>query len=145
MSDIGEQGSSKKFDPKSATISGISVAALLTILQSQGITFMNKSQEEKNAVVIQKTLENRLNLDAQSKRIDKIEKSIESIERQIREGFEASSRDLKREAEKISDIVRIMAGDRYTKSEHNSYAQSINDRLNRLEDRLRELQKHRND
>lgn len=139
MSD--EQGSDRKWDKKSLGVGGVSVAALLTILQSQGITLMNSHQEAKNAQVLEKVVKSELRDKAQDEKINKLERSLDNIQTQIRDGFRESRIDLRGEIEKLSDIVRMGSADRYTKTEHMSFVRELNARFQRNEENIKDLQK----
>lgn len=131
----------KNWDKKSIGAGGAAVFAVLTVLQGQGITLMNASQEEKNAAIIQKTVINELKNQTQDQRIDQLEKSLNNLEQQIRAGFDQSRLDLRSEIEKLSEILRVMTADRYTKGEHLSFAESVSGRIQRLEDDIRRLER----
>lgn len=138
---MSEEQGSKRWDKKSMGVGGLTVAAFLTLLQGQGITLMNAGQEAKNAEILEKVVKTELRNSAQDEKIKKIEKHLDNIETQIREGFKESRVDLRREVEKLSDIVRLAANDRYTKSENLAFTREINARFQRNEENIKELQK----
>lgn len=137
-----EQGGSK-LDKKAMGIGGASVFAVLTLLQGQGITLMNSGQETRNAQIYAKTVENSQKYDAVEKRTARLEQSVIDIQKQIIEGFDKNRNEIRQEVARISDIVRISASDRFTKTEHQSYSDSINARLIRLEDQVNEINKNK--
>lgn len=134
-----EQGGSK-LDKKSLGIGGASVFAVLTLLQGQGITLMNAGQERKNAEVLEKVIKTELRNNAQDERIKQIEGHLNAIEGHIKDGFKESRVDLRREVEKLSDIIRLAANDRYTKSENMAFTREINARFQRNEENIKQLQ-----
>lgn len=112
---------------------GGSVLALL-LLQDRGIDLMSKNQQSMVQVAVEKTLAN-------SNRIENLETELKGIREKIDAGFSGVRKDLRHEVDRISEIVRAEANDRYTKTEHNHYANFMDRRIEKLEKEIKELRK----
>lgn len=97
---------------------GGGVVALLALFFSQGMEQMNKTSSVQQQAAIERSLAN-------TERINRLENRIDK-------GFD----EIKTQVGKVSDIVRISTNDRYTKRDHESYARAVEDRFERLEDKL---------
>lgn len=123
-----------KWDLKQLGVGGGSALGLLFLFQSQGIDLMNQKTDAQNNVILEKTLAN-------AGRIDKLERAVSDFNDKLQREFQ-SLRDLMREdGIRITAIVAEAAKDRYTKSEHNVYAQSLDLKFQRLEDKIENCEK----
>lgn len=117
-------------------VGGATLVGLLMSFQNQGIDLISKNQVAQNQVVIEKTIAN-------STRINKLETNVQALNDKIDRGFDSVRAQLRDETSKISDIIRISAGDRYTKTEQTSYQNAIEVRLQRIEDDVKALGKEK--
>jgi len=135
-----------KVDYKTATISGAGGATLVGLLmafQNQGVEMIQKNQAVQSQVFIERTNANAQMTTANSQRIDKVETTVQNLNNKIDNGFNSIRAQLRDETSKISEIIRISSSDRYTKSEQHSHEISINARLQRIEDEIKDIQKRR--
>lgn len=119
----------KKLDYKSAGIGGVAgstVIGLLMALQNQGINSINDKTIAERQVLSQA-------IEFQKTRMDKFEGRFSLMEAKIDRGFDS----LRDQNSRLSEIVRLATSDRYTKTEHNSYKDSVELRLQRIEDDLK--------
>ncbi len=137
---------SGKIDYKTIGASGLGGAALITLLmnfQQQGIELISKNNETQNRLAIEKTVAN-------SDRIDRIEKTLENVATKLEQtesslnhkmdtGFTSIREQIREDTGKLSDIVRIASGDRFTKTEHISYRDSVDIKIDRLQQQINRL------
>lgn len=93
---------------------------------------MNKNTEANQQVVIEKTIQNR-------GRIERLEKSIQSINAKIDKGFEGIRDKMTEQVSKIMDATQIKMNDRYTKTEHQEYSKLIDARLEIIKDEIKTI------
>lgn len=123
-------------DYKTIGISGVSGAGLVALImnfQAQGIDLINKNNMQGQEIARIQSLNN-------SKRLDKVETSIEKINEKLDKGFLDIRTQLSSDITTINNTLRLMTADRYTKTEHNAFADSIHLKLQRMDDRLREVE-----
>lgn len=123
----------KDWDLKQLGVGGGSVLGILLFFQSQGIDMMTKHQTEQNNVVIQKTIAN-------TQRITQLEQAVKDINDKMDDGFDGVRKEVRSEVSKISDIIREGVKDRYTRTEHQAYKESMELWLRRVEDNVRDVQ-----
>lgn len=119
---------------KDLGLGGSAAALILFLMQSQGASLMQQNYSSENQVVIEKTLAN-------AQRIASLEDNVEQLNKKIDHGFESVRIQIEAKLEKISDIVRHSTSDRYTKTEHNSFADNVNSRINRIEIEINDLRR----
>ena len=122
-----------KWDVKQLATGGGGVVALLFMFQSQGVDMMTKNQQASNSVVIEKTIANQ-------QRINKLEGTVQDLNDKIDRGFDSLRLQLRDETSKISEILRISNGDRWTKTEHSAYDIQLKSRLDKIEGRIEKIQ-----
>lgn len=93
---------------------------------------MNKNTEANQQVVIEKTIQNR-------GRIERLEKSIQSINAKIDKGFEGIRDKMTEQVSKIMDATQIKMNDRYTKTEHHEYSKLIDARIEIIKDEIKTI------
>lgn len=134
-----------KWDLKQMGIGGGSVIGVLFLFQSQGLSILNskqnqsidaitKSQITQSQVVIEKTIAN-------AQRIQRLEDTVTNLNKKIDEGFESIRLQIRGEVANLSSIMSIGTKDRYTKSQHDSYARSVESRLERNEREISEIRR----
>lgn len=114
---------------------GGSILALF-MLQDRGIELMNKNQEVSNQVVIEKT-------EANKSRIVALESSMRDLNLKIESGFTNTRSQLRNDLELLRSEIKTILSDRWTKQDHLNYSESVNTRLNYLENWVRNKD-HRN-
>lgn len=108
-------------------------ALLLFLMQSQGVELMNRNQDSQSQVIIEKTLAN-------AERINRLEQNVMQLNDKIDDGFKGLREQLASQIEKIIALTS-RSEDRYTKTEHLSYASAIDSRLKMMEDDSKEMKK----
>lgn len=132
----------RSWDYKSIGAGGISVAALLTLLQGQGITLMNKSQEEKNVAVLERVIKTELKDVEHEARLNRLERSLEKINQTVSRGHEKQRELLAKELGKIYELIRVGTQARWTKEDHERYADYIERKIKSLKLRIQEIEKN---
>lgn len=129
-----DDNKTNKWDLKQiGTGAGGSILALF-LLQDRGIDLMSQNQASMVQVAVEKTLAN-------SNRITNLENELKDIRQKIDNGFDGMRKNLRSEVDRLSDLIRISASDRYTKTEQNHYSNFMDARIIKLEkeiDLLRE-------
>lgn len=122
------QNGGQKMDLKNLGIGGVaggSVIGLMMMLQNQGIDLVSSKQEAMSR--------------ANEKRIDQLEQTVRNLNTKLDAGFESIRTQITSNMNTISSQLQLAASDRYTKTEHTSYAASVESRIQRLEDEVRQF------
>ena len=123
---------SKKWELKQVG-TGIGGSILVMfMMQDRGIDFMSKQQMAENNVVVEKTIAN-------AGRIQKLETNVQNLNDKIDRGFDSVRDQIRNDFSKLSDIVRVGAIDRFTKTEHIAYKESMELRIQRLEEKILQM------
>lgn len=117
---------------KTAGLSIGGTLALLFTLQSRGIDMMNEKNVESNRVVIEKTIAN-------ERRISALEEAVKDINVKIDAGFERIRGQVENSIGILAKDISIRASDRYTKGEHEIYADGIQRQLDEIKEDLKEV------
>jgi len=120
---------SKKWDVKQLSAGAGSVIGVLFLFQSQGIEMMSKNQAQGNKIVIEKTIAN-------AERISRLEQNFERLTNKMDTGFDSIRNQLRDETSKITDIIRLGANDRITKTEYLSHKKNLEDQIDSLKDQI---------
>lgn len=126
-----------KIDLKAIGFSGVGGAAIVSLLmnfQQQGIDLIAKNNASQTQIAIEKTIAN-------ATRIDRVELDLKQLNDKIDRGFESLRGQIREDTGKLSDLLRIATADRYSKSEHNGYAESVSIRLEKLEEKIQTIDK----
>lgn len=115
-----------KFDLKQIGGGAGATALIMFLLQSQGVSLINKNQDAVNQIAIEKTVAN-------TARIEKNEKALTAINTKIDNGFESLRVQVREQKDYIVQLVQSQVSDRYTKTEHTSFSESVRDRFKMLE------------
>lgn len=123
------ESDAKKWDFKQiGTGAGASVIALM-LMQDRGIEFMNKHQDSSNQVVIEKTVANAHAIALTNRRLDKVEESVKDINAKLDRGFES-----------LRNLFLSASNDRWTASQHRTFRDQLEMRLDRIERDIDKLQ-----
>lgn len=123
----------QKWDIKQLGIGGGSVLGLLFMFQNQGIDLMTERQQASTQVVIEKTMAN-------SNRIELLEKSVSDLNSKIDDGFDSLRDSLREDFSSVDRTIRELMGERWTRSDHKSFSQDLDSRLNFIERRLQSIE-----
>ena len=108
-------------------------AVLLFLMQSQGVSLINENQNAQNQVVIEKTVAN-------SQRISRNERAISDMGSKIETGFSALRTQAQEQRDYIEKVIRLEMRDRFTRTDHESFEKSINNRFEKLEKDIEKLE-----
>lgn len=123
----------KRWDLKQVGSGAGASALILFLMQNQGVELMNRNQDSQSQVVIEKTMAN-------AERINRLEQNVIQLNNKIDDGFKGLREQLAVQIEKIIELTS-RSQDRYTKTEHLSYASAIDARMKLIEDDNKEIKK----
>lgn len=116
----------EKWDLKQLGVGGGSVLGLLFLFQSQGIDLMNKSQDARDDVIIEKTLAN-------TQRITSLEQNVKDLNDKIDRGFDGVRRQLRDETKNLSEVMTRANNNSWTRTDQNTYRELIENRFRNIE------------
>jgi uncharacterized protein (UPF0335 family) len=119
----------QSWDLKQVGTGAGSVAAIVFMLQSQGVNLMTQNQTAKNEVVIEKTIAN-------TQRIERLEKEFSDMSADIKQDFASLRALLKDENRNIIHLFQSASKDRWTSTQQNLYEKSVEARFKFIEDRI---------
>lgn len=118
-----------KLDFKQIGGGSVVTALLLFLLQDRGVEFMNQKYKADNQMVIEKTIAN-------ANRISSLEKSVTDLNKKLDQGFDSLRKQISSEVDKIGTLVHTEYKMYWTRNDQDRFSDSINQRVDRLEDRV---------
>lgn len=123
----------KKWDIKQLGIGGGSVLAALFLFQEKGLDLITQNQQVRDQVIIERTKAN-------SDRIEKLEISMQNLEQKLDNGFQNVRNQIRQEIMQLSELIRLASDDRYTKQEHAFYAETVNEKIKDIRQKIKNLE-----